>query len=251
MNFRWHNLKKANASPDPLAELPPAFTKYEKNGLNLRFETKKMKDIELDMKNWVFELFEKNMKAIYEKSKCGWNDEDKINELLDDDAWYLIATDNETDFPLAFAHFGYDMEDGDDVFFVYEIQLDESVRRKGLGKFMMKVMELMMIKTNLLKIVLVVFKHNIIGNKFFKEALKYEANAPAAGDEPKEDDDYEVLCRKNLLEWKKREDNGEELTDCCPICLVDATQDRWQDPRQHRRQKKITMLRKYQTQAET
>ena len=110
LNARWLNLKKADAQDDPLEILPDPFKKYQKNGLDLRFETRKMKDIDLDMKNWVMALFEKNMRGIYEKSKMGWNDEEKMNELLDDDAWYLIATDNETDFPRAFAHFGYDME---------------------------------------------------------------------------------------------------------------------------------------------
>ena len=32
----------------------------------------------------------------------------------------------------------YDMDHDDDVLYCYEIQLEESVRRKGLGKFMMK-----------------------------------------------------------------------------------------------------------------
>ena len=31
------------------------------------------------------------------------------------------------------------MDHDDDVLYCYEIQLEESVRRKGLGKFMMKV----------------------------------------------------------------------------------------------------------------
>jgi len=248
LNARWLNLKKADAQDDPLEILPDPFKKYQKNGLDLRFETRKMKDIDLDMKNWVMALFEKNMRGIYEKSKMGWNDEEKMNELLDDDAWYLIATDNETDFPRAFAHFGYDMENGDDVLFVYEIQLEECVRRKGLGKFIMKMLELMMIKTNLLRILLIVFKHNEIGNKFFKEALKYEINPASALDEDKVDTfDYEVLSRKNLLEWNKREAAGEELTDCCPICLVDVTAERWQDQGKARRQRKINPLRKYNT----
>ena len=35
----------------------------------------------------------------------------------------------------------YDMDHDDDVLYCYEIQLEESVRRKGLGKFMMKVQQ--------------------------------------------------------------------------------------------------------------
>ena len=66
------------------------------------------------------------------------------------------------------------MDHDDDVLYCYEIQLEDSVRRKGLGKFMMKVLELMMIKSDLLKIMCTVFKHNEVASKFFKETLKYE-----------------------------------------------------------------------------
>ena len=40
---------------------------------------------------------------------------------------------------LAFAHFRFDMDYDDEVLYVYEIQLEDCVKRKGLGKFMMQV----------------------------------------------------------------------------------------------------------------
>ena len=52
------------------------------------------------------------------------------------------------------------MDFDDDVLYCYEIQLEADMMRRGLGRFMMKVLELLMIKAQLKKIMLTVFKHN-------------------------------------------------------------------------------------------
>ena len=79
------------------------------------------------------------MKSLYEKSSWGWNEKNKREELFDEDAWYLMARQKSDGTPMAFAHFRFDMDYDDEVLYVYEIQLEEDVRRKGLGKFMMLV----------------------------------------------------------------------------------------------------------------
>ena len=109
------------------------------------------------------------------------------------------------------------MDHDDDVLYCYEIQLEESMRRKGLGKFMMKVLELMMMKCDLLKIMLTVFKHNDVASKFFKEVLKYEIDETCPYDTVYEQFDYEILSRFNMKEKKKREDkeNAVERISCC------------------------------------
>ena len=90
---------------------------------------------------------------------------------------------------------------------------------------MMKVLELMMLKSDLLKIMLTVFKHNDVASKFFKEVLRYEIDETCPYDTVYEQFDYEILsrylyfsssilfsvihiliCRFNLKEKKKRED---------------------------------------------
>ena len=109
------------------------------------------------------------------------------------------------------------MDHDDDVLYCYEIQLEESVRRKGLGKFMMKVLELLMMKNDLLKIMCTVFKHNDVASKFFKEVLKFEIDETCPYDTVYEQFDYEILSRFNLKEKKKREDkeNAMEKVSCC------------------------------------
>lgn len=51
--------------------------------------------------------------------------------------------------------------------FSYELQLDNHVQRKGLGKIMMQILELMAFKNNMKKVVLTVLKNNN-NSKFFK-----------------------------------------------------------------------------------
>ena len=51
------------------------------------------------------------------------------------------------------------------VVFVNEIQLEESVRRKGLGKFMMQVLEIVAFKADMRKIMVAVFKQDQLVEK--------------------------------------------------------------------------------------
>ena len=65
--------------------------------------------------------------------------------MFDDRAWYLIARSTASEDAgkvLAFAHYRFDMDYDDEVLYVYEIQLEDCVKRKGLGKFMMQVSRL-------------------------------------------------------------------------------------------------------------
>lgn len=85
------------------------------------------------------DLITRNMKAMYEQSQWGWKEANKKQEMLDDNAWYLIAKKEDDGKLLGFAHFRYDMDFDDEVLYVYEIQLEEEIQRKGLGRFMMQV----------------------------------------------------------------------------------------------------------------
>ena len=84
--------------------------------------------------------------------------------MLDDPAWYLVAREADGS-PVAFSHFRYEMEHEEEVLYVYEIQLEEKVRRKGLGRFMMMVLELLSNKADMRKIMLTCFKHNQVQRK--------------------------------------------------------------------------------------
>lgn len=103
---------------------------------------------------------------MYEESGWGWKGGEKRRELLDAEARYLVLFEDadgsggaggasspgeskkgegvvEVDGrrPLAFIHFRFLLEDSDEVLYVYECQVEQRVRRKGLGMHLMLMAE--------------------------------------------------------------------------------------------------------------
>jgi GNAT superfamily N-acetyltransferase len=215
------NVKLANSKDDPISELP-SFNVYNKNGLDLKLETLRGPELDEKTMEWAFRLLESNMKALYEKCYSGkdpdlcWNESRKRDELIDARAWFLIARTQEGT-PVAFSHFRYDMDYDDDVIYCYEIQVEKGYRRKGLGRFMMKVLELLMMKSNMLKLMATIFKNDDPEMKFFKNCLKFETDetSPIDDDMYQESFEYEIVSRFNLK--KKREMEEEENNENIPI----------------------------------
>ncbi|XP_061462278.1 N-alpha-acetyltransferase 40 isoform X2 [Rhineura floridana] len=131
----------ANKLGDPL-EAFPVFKKYDRNGLNISIDCKRGSSLDPATLDWAFELTKTNMQTLYEQSEWGWKDREKRDEMTDDRAWYLIALEDGS-LPVAFSHFRFDVECGDEVLYCYEVQLESKVRRKGLGKFLIQILQLM------------------------------------------------------------------------------------------------------------
>ncbi|XP_066466279.1 N-alpha-acetyltransferase 40 isoform X1 [Tiliqua scincoides] len=133
-------VEAANKLGDPL-EAFPVFKKYDRNGLNITIECKRVSSLDAATLDWAFELTKMNMQTLYEQSEWGWKDREKRDEMTDDRAWYLIALEDGS-VPVAFSHFRFDVECGDEVLYCYEVQLESKVRRKGLGKFLIQILQL-------------------------------------------------------------------------------------------------------------
>ena len=81
----------------------------------------------------------------------------------------------------------------------YEVQLEKNFRRHGLGRHLLKVLELIAFSNKMLKVVLTVFKHNKEGSAFF-QAMGYTRDATSPEDfTPDFPDgcDYEILSKYN------------------------------------------------------
>ncbi|KZC11229.1 N-alpha-acetyltransferase 40 [Dufourea novaeangliae] len=115
--------------------------------------------------SWIFNILERNMKTMYEQCDWGWDPISKKQELTEPAAWYLVASSNNKF--LGFSHFRFDIEHREEVLYCYEIQLEPIVRRKGLGQFMMSVLEFMALQNKMQKVMLTVFKHNPSAMQFF------------------------------------------------------------------------------------
>merc|ERR1712012_1120159 len=185
----------ANKQEDPLGALP-SFKVFSKNGVACNLSTRRATDLDENEKKAAVDLLIRNMKALYEQSNWGWNEKNKKDEMLEDSAWYLLAK-NEEGKICGFSHFRYDMDYDDEVLYVYEIQIDPSYQRKGIGRFMMFALEMLAFKADMRKIMLTVFKHNPEADKFFKNTMKYEIDETCPIDDVVEQYDYEILSKFN------------------------------------------------------
>ncbi|KAH9489095.1 N-alpha-acetyltransferase 40 [Bulinus truncatus] len=211
----YAKVEAANKLDDPLA-IFPVFKKYERNGLNISFETKRVKDLDESIVNWAFELTKSNMKTLYELSEWGWKDREKMEEMTEDKAWYLMAYDQDGR-PVAFSHFRFDVEVDTEVLYCYEIQLSPEVRKKGLGKFMMQILELMANKYEMKSVMLTVFKHNNSAHEFFVNKLKYAVDelSPEQGIYDEEDYSYQILSKLTKAGREAAVVHGACAKSCC------------------------------------
>lgn len=205
----------ANRLGDPL-EAFPVFKKYDRNGLNVSIECKRVSGLEPATVDWAFDLTKTNMQTMYEQSEWGWKDREKREEMTDDRAWYLIAWENSS-IPVAFSHFRFDVECGDEVLYCYEVQLESKVRRKGLGKFLIQILQLMANSTQMKKVMLTVFKHNHGAYQFFREALQFEIDdsSPSMSGCCGEDCSYEILSRRTKFGDSQHSHTGGHCGGCC------------------------------------
>ncbi|KAM3825113.1 N-alpha-acetyltransferase 40 [Vipera latastei] len=208
-------VEAANKLGDPL-EAFPVFKKYDRNGLNVSIECKRVSSLEPATLDWAFELTKRNMQTLYEQSEWGWKDREKRDEMTDDRAWYLIALENGS-LPVAFSHFRFDVEYGEEVLYCYEIQLESRARRRGLGKFLIQILQLVANSTQMKKVMLTVFKHNHGANQFFREALQFEIDdtSPSMSGCCGEDSSYEILSRRTKFGEGQQAHLGSQCVGCC------------------------------------
>ena len=134
------------------AGLAPAFMKYEKNGLDLSIEF--ATQLTRDESEWAFDLVRDSMEPRYDASGYGWDDEDKERELTEKGARFLLIRDWPEDDKtkgdlVGFVHFRFTVQGevidkmaGEAQLYVYDIHLEDHSQRKGLGKHLMVVLEL-------------------------------------------------------------------------------------------------------------
>ena len=68
MNAGMAAVKRANEQRDPLEQLP-AFRRYQKNGVDLKQETRRVTELGEDTRTWIADLMERNMKEMYIQSQ--------------------------------------------------------------------------------------------------------------------------------------------------------------------------------------
>ena len=132
--------------------IAPMFMKYDRNGVNVEISfASKLSKQELA---WAFATCKGNMEDKYDRSGYGWDDEDKKKEFTEEGTRFLLIREKNPDSSelgrlVGFVHFRFsvlgdvvDQMVGTPSLFVWDLHLDEEIRRKGLGKHLMTILEL-------------------------------------------------------------------------------------------------------------
>eukprot|EP00960_Hanusia_phi_P030478 748648-Hanusia_phi.AAC.2 len=146
------------------------------------------------------------MKKVYDESKCTWSDEIKYDELVDHGgaARFLLVyqrdkRSNDERKPVGFVHFRFTLqgepvgaEAGEPALYVMDIQLEEHVRRKGLGTHLMRAIEMIARQQRMMHILIPVVKEDRDAKSFVlngmrgfaeehlgREIISYDGQQPA------------------------------------------------------------------------
>ncbi|OQR83866.1 N-acetyltransferase [Achlya hypogyna] len=178
-------LAAANSVDDFMPQFAP-FANYE--GVAIR--SLPAAGLTTDEKTKVEALFCANMQTFYEQSSWGFDIESKRAELFHADARYLVAGDVD-----GFLHFRFVEDDGAEVLYVYELQIGPSLQRKGLGKRLMQLLELIGRKYKMKWILLTVFKANTSALTFYTHKLGYDIDETSPSQHGNLDESYEILSK--------------------------------------------------------
>lgn len=160
------NIEIAQRSKNPMKEVSQ-HEKYTKGDLKCLISCQHKTDLEAKVIKWAFKLAEKNVGSYYKTCKLGWQPKIKQNDLNKNWARYLLATDIETQKHIAYAMFRFDLDYGSSVLYCYEMQVEENYQRKGLGRFIMELLETIAKAWKMEKIILTILKNNSIASNFY------------------------------------------------------------------------------------
>jgi GNAT superfamily N-acetyltransferase len=173
--------------------------KVDSSFLTIRFHPSPLPE---KLQTKCLDLFGRNMGDMYKESDWGLNMNEKKEELSHENARFLTCSNdnnNNKNELVAFAHFRFDVNDDDDpteeVLYVYELQVDASVRRCGLGRCFMSILELVARRAQMKKSMLTVFKSNKAAIQFYTLKMKYKVDeiSPSMHGQ---DADYEILSKR-------------------------------------------------------
>ena len=134
--------------------LIPNFTIFDKDDSNISISCYKSLPDSVD--SWAFQLTLRNMRDIYQQS-WKWDEETKKEELYSESARYLVAFQGNIT-PVGFIHFRFEQLDGKIVTYIYDVQVENSVKDTGLRMFLIQAVEAMSSRLEIDDVVTFVFK---------------------------------------------------------------------------------------------
>ncbi|PUZ77864.1 hypothetical protein GQ55_1G406800 [Panicum hallii var. hallii] len=228
-------IRKAIAVKDHLEQFP-AFHKFQINGLSVYLESGRGDKLTLPMRKYIQNLLKVNMEEPY---GAEWPSEEKIKrqEMVAPEARYIFIKQYLDGFTtecsmnqdagvehnhapcnegclVGFVHYRFVLEEELPVVYVYELQMEPSAQGKGLGKFMMQLVEQIACKNQMGAVMLTVQKANTQAMAFYTK-LRYVISSTSPSQVDPQiglEKSYEILCKTFDSEAKsKLEDGDKEL----------------------------------------
>ncbi|BGP36798.1 hypothetical protein JCM10449v2_000700 [Rhodotorula kratochvilovae] len=166
------------------------------------------KTLPSSVKDWAWELFERNMRSLYEATEEGYDPAEKRAELFHPDSRFLLlfpsapSSSVPPPTPLGCCIFRFDTEetaseDDDelcDVAYCYELQVEAATQGKGVGRVLMDALDRLARAFKMDKTMLTVFKANRPAILFY-EKLGYTEDEIDPGTFGVEDVEYWILSK--------------------------------------------------------
>ncbi|KAK6915479.1 GNAT domain [Dillenia turbinata] len=218
-------IKASSANKDHLASFP-SLRHYNRNGLSVYLESGCGDKLSSSLKHFIQSLLKINMEGPYGSE---WPSEEKVKrrEMVAPEARYIVVHDatansketlemsergrtnawniNNNCPVVGFVHYRFTLEEELPVVYVYEIQLQSHVQGKGLGKFLMQLIEIIAQKNRMSAVMLTVQKANSSAMNFYLSKLSYNISAISPSRRFKLDftvqlqmgykKSYEILCK--------------------------------------------------------
>ncbi|XP_020683063.1 N-alpha-acetyltransferase 40 isoform X3 [Dendrobium catenatum] len=189
-------IKSASTAKDHLASFL-AFSRYDRNGLSVYLESGFGDQLSSSIKKYIQNLLKVNMEGPYGSD---WPLEEKVKrrEMVAAEARYIFVRESSNvvhddnylkeddrmncwtgdgDPLVGFMHYRFIVEEEIPVLYVYELQLESCARGKGLGKFLMQLIELIARKNQMGAVILTVQKANVLAMNFYTSRLRYVISA--------------------------------------------------------------------------
>ncbi|KAF5390170.1 hypothetical protein D9757_002867 [Collybiopsis confluens] len=129
-----------------------------------------------NLRSQIWNIFEENMQSLYIDSSTGWVPSDKRTELFHVLARYILLTPaGNPDEIVCYSTFRFEHEDGEDLLYCYELQVDRAHQHKGFGRFLIGTLETIGRKMLMEKVMLTVLAANKAALEFYK-AIGYYAH---------------------------------------------------------------------------
>ena len=117
--------------------------------------------LSIPVAKWALETTKDNMQEIYDESGYMWDDDDKREELMEHGgaARFLVAREASEEAgklgrPVAFVHFRFSLQGeavgclgGQPCLYIMDIQIEKVSQRKGLGRHLVRTLEVCLQKT--------------------------------------------------------------------------------------------------------